>query len=90
MHSFSQSLRHQLKSSTVGVVELVPPMVDTDFIPQNMKKFAAKLDPFADHVMVQLLEGKEEITYRMEKVTQGSREQADALFKAINPPMKIN
>lgn len=81
------SLRHQLKNTTVGVVELIPPMVDTDFLPKNMKKLATKLDPFADHVMAQLLEGKEEIIFRTEKLTQGSREQSDAFFKAINPPM---
>lgn len=90
LHSFSLSLRHQLKQSNVGVVEIVPPMVATDFIPTSLHRIAAKLDPFADHVMEQLLQDKEEITYKMEKIVFGSREDTDKFFKSFNPTMKIH
>ncbi len=85
LHSFSQSLRHQLKGTSVKVVEIVPPAVNTDFLPQNMKKFGANIDAFSDSVFQQLLEGKEEITFGgMEKITQGDRKAADGMFKMIN------
>ncbi|WP_029348789.1 SDR family oxidoreductase [Bosea sp. 117] len=33
IHSWSQSLRHQLRGTTVGVIEIVPPAVATDLMP---------------------------------------------------------
>ena len=30
LHSFTMSMRHQLKSTSVNVIELIPPIVDTD------------------------------------------------------------
>ena len=32
MHSYTQSLRHQLRDSTVRVVELIPPYVQTELM----------------------------------------------------------
>lgn len=33
IHSYSQSLRHQLRDTSVGVIEIVPPAVATDLMP---------------------------------------------------------
>ena len=33
IHSYSQSLRHQLKDTSVGVIEIAPPAVATDLMP---------------------------------------------------------
>jgi uncharacterized oxidoreductase len=35
MHSYSQSLRHQLRNTSVRVIELAPPAVATDLMPSS-------------------------------------------------------
>lgn len=35
MHSYSQSLRHQLRNTSVSVIELAPPAVATDLMPTS-------------------------------------------------------
>lgn len=84
-------MRHQLKDTAVKVVEIIPPMVKTDFVPSDMRQQAAvDVDVFASSVMTQLLEGREEISYGTDKIIHGSREQLDEMFKTINsiPPAK--
>jgi uncharacterized oxidoreductase len=52
IHSFTISLRHQLKDTSVQVIEIVPPGVKTDF-GQGMD-----LDVYADDTVEQLLRGE--------------------------------
>jgi len=42
MHSFSLSLRYQLEANTISVMEVIPPLVNTDMTVDNA---AAKIDP---------------------------------------------
>lgn len=56
IHMLSESLRLQLASTSVDVLELVPPSVRTNLLPgQEESEFAMPLDDFADEVM-QLIE----------------------------------
>lgn len=57
IHSFSQSLRHQLKGSGVGVVEIAPPYVQTELMGahQATDPNAMPLAAFIEEVM-QILE----------------------------------
>lgn len=65
MHSYTQSLRVQLRRTNVKVVELAPPAVDTDFNKGQEEMNAGPrmdVDTFAQAAMRGLVRGQEEIT----------------------------
>jgi uncharacterized oxidoreductase len=51
LHSYTQSLRYQLKGSTTEVLELVPPYVATDLMNGAKDPRAMPLDTFITEVM---------------------------------------
>jgi uncharacterized oxidoreductase len=51
IHSFSESLRVQLAGTSVKVLELVPPAVQTDLMGQNNEPSAMPLEEFLDESM---------------------------------------
>jgi uncharacterized oxidoreductase len=51
IHSFSESLRVQLAGTSVRVIELVPPAVQTDLMGQNNDESAMPLQEFLDETM---------------------------------------
>jgi uncharacterized oxidoreductase len=51
IHSFSESLRVQLRETSVGVVEIVPPGVRTSLLGQDEAGTGMPLDEFLDEVM---------------------------------------
>jgi uncharacterized oxidoreductase len=58
IHSYTQSLRHQLKGTNVEVVELVPPAVQTKLMPgQDTSPTAMPLGDYIREVMA-ILKGK--------------------------------
>jgi uncharacterized oxidoreductase len=84
IHSFTQSLRYQLRQTPVEVIEIIPPAVRTNL--GGSHDFGAPLDEYADSVMAQLKEGRSETTYQFSaKGSQASRAELDQLFKMMNP-----
>ncbi len=85
LHSFTRSLRTQLSDTPVDVVEIIPPMVNTDLGGKGLHDAGAPLDEFADHCMTHLAAGDLELgagaseTWRL-----ASREQLDAIYAAMN------
>ncbi|WP_285042094.1 SDR family NAD(P)-dependent oxidoreductase [Plantibacter sp. LMC-P-059a] len=62
IHMLSESIRLQLASTTVHVVELVPPAVRTSLMPgQETSDFAMPLDAYVDEVM-ELIEAQPDAT----------------------------
>jgi len=51
IHSYTQSLRHQLRASTTEVLELIPPYVATDLMGGASDPRAMPLDKFISEVM---------------------------------------
>lgn len=51
IHSYTQSLRYQLKATHINVVELIPPYVATDLLNGRNDPRAMPLDKFIDEVM---------------------------------------
>jgi uncharacterized oxidoreductase len=51
LHSYTQSLRYQLKSTPIGVVELIPPYVATELLHGADDPRAMPLDKFIAEVM---------------------------------------
>lgn len=62
-HSFTMSLRHQLSETSVEVIEVAPPAVNTDLGGAGLHTFGEPLDDFADGIFQGLEEGKQEIGY---------------------------
>ncbi|MER2058625.1 MAG: SDR family NAD(P)-dependent oxidoreductase [Niallia sp.] len=63
MHSFTMSLRHQLSDTSVEVIEVAPPAVNTDLGGAGLHTSGEPLEAFADGIFQGLQEGKIEIGY---------------------------
>lgn len=87
VHSFTLGLRRQLAGSTVQVVEVIAPPVDTP-LHRNLPSappMAMPLDRFLDRVMRGLDTGKDEIAVGLGRVSQiGARVAPKRLFSLIN------
>jgi uncharacterized oxidoreductase len=85
LHSFTMSLRFQLRGTPLEVVEMVPPAVNTDLGGKGLHDMGVPLDAFADHAMSKLAEGAPEFGYQFsEKARLSSRQELDAQFAAMN------
>ncbi len=85
LHSFTQSLRWQLRSTAVKVVEIIPPAVNTDLGGKGLHDFGEPLDAYCDDVMKHLAAGDLEFGYKSsEDRRKASREDLDTTFRAMN------
>lgn len=85
LHSFTLSLRHQLASTPIKVIEIAPPAVNTDLGGPGLHTFGVPLDEFADAAMKRLEAGELEIAYGFaELASKASREELNAMFERIN------
>ncbi len=85
IHSFTMSLRYQLSSANIKVIEIVPPAVQTDLGGANLHTFGVPLNEFADAVFKRIEEGELEIGYATsEKGRKASREEIDLIFGQLN------
>jgi uncharacterized oxidoreductase len=83
LHSFTMSLRHQLKPDAIEVIEVIPPPVRTNL--GGSHDFGTPLDEYADSVMAQLAEGRPEVTHATSgKTSQASRAELDERFERLN------
>lgn len=87
VHSFTVSLRWQLAGSSVQVVEIIPPVVDTP-LHRDMPAappMAMPLERFLDRAMRGLDAGKDEIPIGLGRLSQiGARVAPKRLFSLIN------
>ncbi|MDB5658674.1 MAG: oxidoreductase [Cypionkella sp.] len=89
LHSYSQSLRHQLRDTSVEVLELAPPSVQTDLMPGHAVDPTAM--PLADYIaeVMQILanpDGSGEVLVNRVKFLRNAEAEgryAD-VFKALN------
>ncbi|RKP51472.1 SDR family NAD(P)-dependent oxidoreductase [Cohnella endophytica] len=63
LHSFTMSLRLQLSETSVEVIELAPPAVNTNLGGSGLHVHGEPLDAFADGIFKGLEEGQQEIGY---------------------------
>jgi uncharacterized oxidoreductase len=86
LHSFSMSLRYQAAQVGVTVVEIVPPIVQTDLASESGLPSGEPVAAFADGVLTRLAAGETEIGYGSAEVRRlASRPQLDAYFRQLNP-----
>jgi uncharacterized oxidoreductase len=85
LHSFTLSLRHQLQSTGIAVLEIVPPAVNTDLGGPGLHTFGVPVEDFANSVMARLAAGEQEVGYgTSEEVRLASRAELDERFRLIN------
>lgn len=85
LHSFTLSLRHQLRPTGISVLEIVPPAVNTDLGGPGLHTFGVNVDEFADSVMARLAAGEEEVGYgTSEEARLASRAELDERFRMMN------
>jgi uncharacterized oxidoreductase len=90
IHSYSISLRHQLRDTAVQVIELVPPLVATDLTPgQRDNPRAMPLGDFIRESMTLLAEDPEAAEILVERVKSLRTAEATGrfatVFDLINP-----
>jgi len=88
IHSWSQSLRHQLASTAIEVIEIAPPAVATDLMARGRSNpMAQPLDDFIAETMALLAQGGPEILVERVKRLRHAEAQGsyDAVFAALNP-----
>jgi uncharacterized oxidoreductase len=91
IHRFSETIRLQLAGTSVAVVELVPPAVQTELVPGNSQnEHFLPLDVFADEVMTILATQPDatEILVDAVRMLRFAEVEGrfDATVAAMNPP----
>ncbi|GJG89113.1 oxidoreductase [Gemmatimonadetes bacterium T265] len=90
LHSYTESLRHQLRDTSVQVIELAPPLVATDLTPgQRANPRAMPLDDYVRESMALLRATPDAPAVYVERVKFQRYAEAegryDAAFHTINP-----
>lgn len=81
IHSFTVSLRAELDTTSVQVIEIAPPAVNTDLGGVGIHTDGVPVDEFVDSVMARVAVGELEVGYGFsETARHASREQLDHLF----------
>jgi uncharacterized oxidoreductase len=91
IHSYTQSLRYQLKDTTTEVIEIVPPYVQTDLMNGASDPRAMPLNGFIDEVMRLFQsqpEAKEILVERVKPLRFAAENRTyDATFQGMNAHM---
>ncbi len=90
LHSYGQSLRHQLRASSVQVIEVAPPAVGTDLMPGSRSNpNALRLEDYIAETMALLAanpQAGEICVERVRMLRNAEKEgQFDAVFAMLNP-----
>ncbi|SNS83376.1 uncharacterized oxidoreductase [Noviherbaspirillum humi] len=87
LHSFTQSLRWQLRETSVRVTEVIPPAVKTNL--GGAHDFGVELDEFAEAIMRQLEAGAEEASFgSADARRKASRAELDEAFLQMNEAIR--
>ena len=83
LHSFSLSLRYQLEHTSLDVVEIIPPAVNSGLPGAHA---GVDLDVFADSIFSRLEEGENEVGYGTSETRRlANHAELDAYFEQLNP-----
>ncbi len=85
IHSFSMTLRHELAHTSIRVIEVVPPAVDTDLGGVGIHTMGVPVGEFADSVMKRMQAGEMEIGYgRSEKARLANRDEINEMVRVMS------
>ena len=86
MRSFSLSLRHQLKSKHIEVIEMIPPALNTDLGAIGIHDGHPEVSDFVASVFQQMKEGKTELTFgTSEGRAKANNDVITDYFNTMNP-----
>jgi len=86
MHSFTLSLRYQLKSANFEVIEIIPPALNTDLGGKGIHDQHPPVSEFIESIFKQLKEGKIELTFDTTiALTKAINETVAGYFNKMNP-----
>jgi uncharacterized oxidoreductase len=80
MHSYTMSLRYKLKKTSVSVLEIAPPWVQTDLLGSNNEPRAMPLSDFIEETMTVLGTGAEEVLVERAKPLRNATGPNEAAF----------
>lgn len=85
LHSFTQALRFELQQTSVAVIDIIPPMVDTDLGGSGIHGEGVPVDDFVSAVLARMEAGETEIGYgQSEAFRTAGRAELDAIIRQIN------
>jgi uncharacterized oxidoreductase len=85
-HSFTKSLRHQLKPQNIEVIEMIPPALNTDLGGKGLHDGQPPVSAFVDEVFKQMEEGTTELTFGFSEImAKADPEAISATFSRMNP-----
>ena len=88
-HSYTKSLRYQLKDKNIEVIEIIPPALNTDLGGKGLHDTAPPVSDFISSIFEQLKEGKTELTFGFsEIVSKANPESIQERFDFLNPSTK--
>ena len=85
LHSFTMTLRHELANTSIQVIEIVPPAVDTDLGGVGIHTMGVPVDEFADSILQRVAAGELEVGYgRSEKARLATRDEIDETVRMMS------
>lgn len=86
LHSFSLSLRYMLRSKNIEVIELIPPVLNTDLGGKGIHDEFPPIEGFIESSFEQLKQGKSTITWGFsEAMIKAGPEELQKAFARMNP-----
>ena len=86
MRSFTLSLRHMLRSTSIEVIEMIPPALNTDLGGKGIHDGQPAVSDFVESVFQQMKEGKTELTFgTSEGRAKANNETITEYFNKMNP-----
>jgi uncharacterized oxidoreductase len=85
LHSWTLSLRHQLRNSSVAVVEMIPPKVNTDLGGKGLHDDGVPVEEYVDSAFHHMCQGATEFGFGFSEANRNaSRDELNAIFKRLN------
>lgn len=85
LHSFTQSLRHELINKHIEVIEMIPPALNTDLGGVGLHDEHPPVSAFIASIFEQLKAGKQELTFGFsEMLAKATPEEVRATFNRMN------
>ena len=84
-HSFTLSLRQQLQSKNIEVIEIIPPALNTDLGGKGLHDAAPPVSDFIESIFSQLKEGKTKLTFGFSQaMAAATPEELENTFNRMN------
>lgn len=85
-HSYTKSLRYQLKDKNIEVIEIIPPALNTDLGGKGLHDSAPPVADFITSIFKQIEEGKKELTFGFSEIVANANPATiKERFDFLNP-----